>query len=98
SGSKLSLASVKFLASASILVSPSPCQVWSGDTGARCARASPALCRLISKIVLKTQRNFQSLHFRAQVRCAEGTNAAPSCVEADPQDGSSKCASVVPLS
>src|SRR6266446_6437437 len=76
SGSKLSLASVGFLTSASILVSPSPCQGWSGDTGARCARASPALCRLISKIVLKTQRNFQCLRFRAQVRCAEGTNAA----------------------
>src|SRR6202030_3226648 len=81
SGSNLSLASVKFLASASILVSPSPLQGWSGDTGARCARASPALCRLISKTVLKTKRNFQNLPFSGRVRCAERTNAALSRVE-----------------
>src|SRR5258708_30461868 len=59
-----------------MLESASPCEGWEGETGARCARASPGLCRLISKIVLKTQRNFQCLRFRAQVRCAEGTNAA----------------------
>lgn len=35
SGSKLSLGSMRFLASTLILASPHPCQGWSGDTGVR---------------------------------------------------------------